>query len=142
MTTALGKVLLIDESDDRTSLAEALRRRGWIVETVSTGRLGIDAAMKNQPDIVVTELVLPEVQGLNYARTLRTCIEHDVLVVGITTELDALHAQARAAGFDEVRPKPVDVDGLHELLLSHRFPRSGRSDARATRKMEKLKPSS
>src|SRR5678815_711133 len=48
-------VLLIDDNDDqRSQLANALRERGWDVETARNGRLGLDAAARTQPSIVLT----------------------------------------------------------------------------------------
>jgi len=141
LTTYLGTVLVIDDDHDlRLSLAEDLRRLNWIVETAATGQTGIDAAMKGQPDIVITELALPDVQALSFARTLRSCIEDDALIVGITSTPAQLQADARTSGFDLVFAKPVDVDALQAALVAR--PAAKRLDddnARATTKMDRLK---
>ncbi len=119
MARLLGKVLLIDpDVDARTLLADGLRELRWVVETAATARMGIEAATMAQPDIVVTDLALPDVPSLNFARTLRTFIEHDIHVVGITDDFENVDRLARAAGFDDVFAKPCDVTAIHTRLLS------------------------
>ncbi len=136
----MGKVLLIDDDvERRTSLAEALRRHRWIVETANGGRAGLDAAMRDQPDVVVTDLILSDIASLSFARSLRTFIEHDVVIVGLANELEALHSQARAAGFDEVFAKPVDVDQLHARLVVGAVSNSPDLDERATSEIDRIR---
>jgi DNA-binding response OmpR family regulator len=107
------RVLLIDASDDQRSLlANALRARGWRVEIARNGKQGFDAAARVQPEIVVTELVLPDIRGFDFARSLRTAVEHDLLVIALTCIPEALHKQVLAAGFDHVVGKPFSVEQL------------------------------
>src|SRR3954454_13782416 len=83
----LGKGLVVYESlDDRQQLADALRGLHWLVEVAPTGELGIDAAMKQQPDVIIAQVANSGSLRVTYARTLRTCIEHDALIVGLTNE--------------------------------------------------------
>jgi DNA-binding response OmpR family regulator len=112
-----GRVLLIDDNDDqRGALATALRQRGWHVDTARTGRVGLDLAARNAPDVVLTELILPDTRGYQFARALRGAIEGDVRVIALTRLPPQLHAYALAAGFDHVEPKPVDLDTLIERM--------------------------
>jgi DNA-binding response OmpR family regulator len=137
--TYLGKVLLIDDDlARRLSLAEALRAQQWLVETATGGRAGLDAAMKAQPDAVVTDLVLSDIASLSFARSLRTFIEHDVVIVGLSAELETLDSQARAAGFDEVFTNPVDVAQLHAHLTGA-MNLTGDLDERATNEIERIR---
>jgi len=112
-------VLLIDDNDDqRSTLADALRERGWRVETARSGRIGLDVASRSQPSIVLTELILPDVRGFHYADALRGMVSHEMLVIALTRVSEQLHERARKAGFDYVQPKPVDVDELHQRMRS------------------------
>jgi CheY-like chemotaxis protein len=131
VTTYFGKVLVIDDAiDDRLSLAEQLRSLRWLTETAPNGRTGIDAAMKGQPDVVISAIVLPDVQGVHYARTLRSCIEHDIVIVGLGGHGDA-------PGFDIVFARPIDVGALHTWLLARVQPTDD-SERRPTTKIKKL----
>src|ERR1041385_4412873 len=111
------RVLVIDDNpDQRDALAGELMRRGWIVETASNARAGLDCASKCQPDVVLTELTLPDTRGFHFARALRSLIDHDVVLVGVTRLPLDQHDSARAAGFDEVHAKPIDLETLAKLL--------------------------
>jgi DNA-binding response OmpR family regulator len=115
MTSA--RVLLIDDNKDhRAALALALLARGWYVETAGTARAGLDLASKAPPDVVLTELILPDTRGYQFARALRSVIEHDVIVIALTRLPKVLHEQALAAGFDYVEGKPVHIDTLVEKM--------------------------
>ncbi|NVB84443.1 MAG: response regulator [Kofleriaceae bacterium] len=115
--TAIGRVLLIDDNDDhRGALASALRERGWTVDTARTARLGLDLATKSPPDVVLTELILPDARGYQFARALRSAIDGEVRVIALTRLPAQLHAHALAEGFDHVEAKPVNVDTLIEKM--------------------------
>jgi DNA-binding response OmpR family regulator len=130
----LGKVLLIDDSaEERMMLAEELRRSQWIVEAVANARVGVDAAMTGQPDVIVTTA-----QTKSLARTLRSCIDHDVVIVGLANLTAAERAAAIAGGFDEVFRKPVAASLLHDFLSARIGVRSATPD-RKTTKVTKLR---
>jgi len=113
------RVLLIDDNDDlRSQLADALRDRGWHVETARSGRLGLELAARTQPEVVLTELILPDVRGFHFASSLRSTVEYDLPVIALTRIPEQLHARARQAGFDIVHTKPIDVDELHASMTT------------------------
>ena len=115
---ALRRVLLVDDNDhQRSMLANALRSRGWSVEGARTGKQGLDLAVRCQPDLVVTELILPDVRGFQYARELRSAVEHELFVIALTRVPKELHGRALTSGFDHVQIKPFDVDDLHQRML-------------------------
>jgi DNA-binding response OmpR family regulator len=117
VATYLGKLLLIEKDFEvRMSIAEELRELRWLVETAASGQMGMEAATKGQPNVVITSLDLPDMPSVNFARSLRTFIEHDAFIVGITDALDRVTPEVRA-GFDEVVATPVDVSELHTRLL-------------------------
>ena len=107
------RVLIIDDNDDqRVALATALRQRGWHVDSARTGRLGLDLAARSMPDVVLTELILPDTRGYQFARALRGAMEREVRVIALTRLPKQLHAHALAEGFDHVEAKPFDLDAL------------------------------
>lgn len=113
------RVLLIDDNDDQRSLlANALRARGWRVDVARTGRQGLERAQLGQPDLVLTELLLPDVRAFNIARSLRSMVEHDLRVIALTRLPEQMHVRALKEGFDLVQCKPFDADALHERMLA------------------------
>lgn len=112
------RVLLIDDNDDQRSLlANVLRGRGWQITSVRGGREALEIAAREQPSIVLTELVLPDVRGLSFARSLRGTISESLHIIALTRIPEDLHVLARKAGYDHVKQKPVDVEALHTLML-------------------------
>ena len=111
-------MLIIDDNDDqRTALATALRQRGWHVDSARTARLGLDLAARSAPDVVLTELILPDTRGYQFARALKNTVEGEVRVIALTRLPKQLHAHALAEGFDHVEAKPVDVEVLIGMML-------------------------
>jgi two-component system, OmpR family, alkaline phosphatase synthesis response regulator PhoP len=65
--------LLIIEDDDNisTAIGEYFSRAGYAVSTAPDGLAGIEAAVKNRPDVVVLDLMLPKMDGLAVCKELR-----------------------------------------------------------------------
>ena len=66
------KVLVVeDELSLRESLAYNLKKEGYTVETVGDGRSALEAARRLKPDLLVLDVMLPELDGFEVARLLR-----------------------------------------------------------------------
>jgi DNA-binding response OmpR family regulator len=112
--SARGRVLLIDKIGDALdALVAGLRARSWEVDVAGTVQAAIECAIRSQPEAVVTELTLPDVKAHHFARTMRSCVEHDLVVVGVAHAPDAL---ATDAGCDAVFAKPIEIDQLAGYL--------------------------
>ena len=113
-----GRLLIIDgDRDARRSLATELRTRGWTVELASNGALGLDLVVRIQPEVVIVDLSVPDVDGLQLARTLRTLVEHDLVAIALTPADEDLSMRAVTAGYDAAIGKPIDIDALEEVLM-------------------------
>lgn len=110
-------VLLVDDDEAaRDELSRELCARGWNVIVASDVRTAVERAGDEQPFAIISELMLPDARGYNFARTLKTMVEHDVVVIGVT-QVDAREFEgALKAGFDVALEKPVDIETLHALL--------------------------
>src|SRR3569623_2113851 len=68
----MKKLLLLDDhATEARELASQLRARGWDVTIVASARAAFDAIPEVQPDAIITELALPDAQGLHVVRALR-----------------------------------------------------------------------
>jgi DNA-binding response OmpR family regulator len=109
-------VLIVDDEAACDRLARELCARGWNVIVATDVRTAVERAGDEQPFAIISELVLPDARGYNFARTLKTMVEHDVVVIGVT-QVDARQFDdALKAGFDVAFAKPVDIEALHALL--------------------------
>ena len=111
----------------RRASALAFQARGWGVETAPDLRSAIDKAMRQQPHVIVTELLLPDVQGFQFARALRSAVDDDVQIVALTRAAADVREQARHEGFDLAFAKPLDIDELdRHVRKTTRMPKLGR----------------
>ncbi len=120
----MPKILVIDDEPDvREFLATALRRAGYHVVAAANGREGIHACRRATVDLVITDLVMPEKEGLETIIELRR--EHpEVAVIAISggargsnrTYLNA----AELCGADRVFGKPIApgtlVAAVHDIV--------------------------
>ncbi|CAN5424722.1 response regulator transcription factor [soil metagenome] len=100
--------------DDETVLAEmvsmALRYEGWNITTAADGSSAVAAARKDRPDVVVLDVMLPDMSGLEVLRRLREQNPH--LPVLLLTAKDALEDRIAGltAGGDDYVTKPFSIE--------------------------------
>ncbi len=70
-TPKAGKVLLIDDDPDvRNTVRELLTEMGYDVQTANSGRAGLDMLDSAQPDLVIVDFAMPEMNGAEVARII------------------------------------------------------------------------
>ena len=109
-------ILIIDDSAVlRRSLRSALQQQPeWIVcGEAENGREGIDKALQLQPNVIVIDLIMPVMNGIEATRVLKRLLPATPLVM-FTTFTDAfLSKESLAAGVDALIPKS---DGAEPLI--------------------------
>lgn len=111
------RIVLIDDDDDaRELLSMLLGSDGHAIVEAATGAEGLDAVREHAPDLVLVDLDLPDVSGLDVARELRAegSRVHLVALTGRAHHAD--RSAATAAGFDHHVTKPVDLGRLRAYL--------------------------
>jgi DNA-binding response OmpR family regulator len=119
------KILVIDDAADLcTSLQERLTIEGYQVWTASDGRKGLQLYHNHSFDLVITDVLMPELDGLEVVRTLRrfsTTVPIIVMSGGGNRDLDFL-IEAKEFGATRTISKPFHPDKLvamiHALLSS------------------------
>lgn len=107
-------ILLID--DDITSLdlcAYLVEELGYEVERCTDGRRAIEFVREHTPDLVVVDLMMPEIDGQETVRQIRSLGLPYFPILAFTAVDDSeLHAAVRSVGCDEVLTKPCRPDKL------------------------------
>ena len=81
------RILVVDDEPKIVKLArDYLERSGYVVLTAGDGRTALSMARSEKPDMVVLDLNLPELDGLDVCRTLRR--ESDVPIIMLTARID------------------------------------------------------
>jgi len=112
-----GRVLIIEDDESlRDLLAEVLPRRGFTVETVATAAAGLEAVRVGDPDVVVTDLHLAGMDGIELCARLAEQRPHlPVVVITAFGSMDTAVAALRAGAWDFVT-KPFEMDLLVAAL--------------------------
>ena len=116
------RVLLVEDSDDvREALLELLELLGHVAEGVATGAEGVARTVAAGPDVVLVDVGLPDLDGLEVARRIRAALGPAPFLVAMTGHArDEDRAAALAAGFDLHLAKPVDVGVLERVVARGR----------------------
>jgi two-component system OmpR family response regulator len=107
------RVLLVEDDDDnRELMAEVLDAAGYEVVPVASGADGVRALSQGPVDVVVTDVGMPGIGGLEVARAAKRMAPRvPVVVVTGYAERDDI-TSARGREVDAVLVKPVDPDSL------------------------------
>lgn len=128
------KLLLIEDEEKIARFIELeLRHEGYQVEKAYNGRTGLELALSGSPDLILLDIMLPELSGLEVLRRLRR--ESDVPVIMLTAR-DAVMDKVSGldAGADDYITKPFAIE---ELLARIRvILRKKDRGARETRKLQ------
>lgn len=111
------KLLLVDDEDEfRQAASKTLSRRGFIVTEAASGEAGLTAIRLERPDIVILDLKMPGIDGIDTLQRIRK-IEPDLPVIILTGhgDLKAAMAGIHLEVVDFIQ-KPVDIDQLGERI--------------------------
>lgn len=112
-------MLIVDDNEDARNLyGWCMRAAGWVVGTASNGAEAVLVASVFAPDVIVMDLEMPVLGGIEAIRRLKSDEEtSDVPIVALTAYADeANRTAARAAGIVEFLAKPYEPDELRALL--------------------------
>ncbi len=111
------KVLVVDDEPLLVrSLARVLVREGHVVVTAAHGALALELLGTTTVDIVLSDVRMPVMDGVEFVRRLREVMATPPPVVLLTGYADTSDAELRAAGAIAVLGKPVEVGTLLETL--------------------------
>ena len=108
------KILIVeDNADTRELLARLLEMESFCVVTAEDGRAGLHKASLERPDLILTDVSMPNLSGIEMIRMLRGQPGFQRLkIVTITAYGKTVADQALAAGADRALPKPFEFDLL------------------------------
>jgi two-component system alkaline phosphatase synthesis response regulator PhoP len=139
MSASKGRILIVEDEKDLVRLIKYnLEKENFKVISTGDAESGLIAARKQKPDLIILDIMLPKMDGLEFLRTIRK--ESQVPVVLLTakrSELDRI--LGLKLGADDYVVKPFSVGELHarvEALLR----RAGSSSAPAASEADGKKP--
>ena len=107
-------LVIEDYSDSRVLLSSLLRGKGYKVIEAKDGKEGLLQANRVTPDLILMDLAMPEMDGIEATRRLRqrhALSETPIFVISAYTTAD-VKRDAIAAGCTEVFQKPLNIESL------------------------------
>lgn len=114
----MSKVLIVEDEENLAKFVGLeLKHEGYEVETVLDGRSGLDAALGNNYDVILLDLMLPELNGLEVARRLRETKKTPIIMM---TARDSVIDRVSGLdyGADDYLVKPFAIEELLARIRS------------------------
>lgn len=117
------KILVVDDSNDtREMMAKLLEMEAFTVITAEDGSAGLNIATAELPDLIITDINMPNLNGIEMIRQLRKRPGFEsVPIMAITAYGNGVAKEALEAGADRAATKPVQFNALaveiRELLF-------------------------
>jgi len=109
---AKTRVLVIDdEAQIRRALRGIFEARGYVVDVAEDARGALDALMNVTPDVVVLDLSLPDIDGIELCAQLRTWLSVPILVLSVRSD-ESDKIAALETGADDYLTKPFSAGEL------------------------------
>ncbi|MFN4263435.1 MAG: response regulator [Thioalkalivibrionaceae bacterium] len=131
----MTRLLLVEDNEmNRDMLSRRLKKRGFEVITAVNGVEGLARAGDADPDLILMDMSLPEIDGWEATRRLRADSRTRHLpVIALTAHaMEGERSRALEAGCDDFDTKPVELPRLLEKI--ERLLRDGRDDGSSPRK--------
>lgn len=113
------RILVIDDEEQiRRALRSVLQARHYTVDLAATGEEGLDIAIDRPPDLVVLDLTLPGMSGLEVAGELRAWYEGPIIVLSVR-DADVDKIAALDLGADDYLTKPFSAGELLARIRAH-----------------------
>ena len=108
------KILVVDDVPENVRLLEAvLVPRGYEVVTATDGRTALDLVETEEPDLILLDVMMPDLDGYAVCSSLRANDDTAVLpVIMVTSSIGQEKTKAIEAGADDFIPKPFNHDEL------------------------------
>src|SRR4051812_43623482 len=108
-----ARILVVDdEASARSGLEKLLKQEGYVVDTAESGAAALDVMAEHPVDVVVTDLKMPNMDGVALMKKLReTDAELPVIVVTAFSDVSSAVGAMRGGATDYLT-KPVDFDAL------------------------------
>lgn len=118
----MTKILYVEDNEDNIfMLTRRLSRRGYEVSVAKDGEEGIQKALSEQPDLILMDVVLPLLGGLEATRKLKSLPDtRQIPVIAVSSRaMSGDRDKALAAGCDDYHTKPIEFERLLETISAH-----------------------
>jgi two-component system KDP operon response regulator KdpE len=113
-----ARILLVDDEAQITRvLKTALSTQGYSLRIAANGVEGMQAVHEWRPDLVITDVSMPEMNGVELCREIRTVSQVPIIVLSVRNQ-DQVKVEALDAGADDYVTKPFSIQELQARVRS------------------------
>ncbi len=137
----MATVLLIeDDAEGRGATGELFLREGWQVLEAGDGDAGVELALREQPDLVLCDLLMPKSNGFQACRRIRQKLLRTKIIIISGRDYGVDRSSAIEAGADEYMVKPILWENLREVI-ERVLPADGQEPAGSEEVPDFIRPS-
>ena len=110
--------LIVEDDDDIREYIALSLENDYVVLTAANGKVGLDMAREQVPDIIVSDIMMPEMDGIEFCRTVKEDIRTSHIPVILLTAKDTILAQKEGyeSGADSYLMKPFSANLLKSRI--------------------------
>lgn len=115
------RILVVDDRwENRSVVAQLLGSLGFEIDEADNGRTALEQARRDRPDLIITDLAMPEMDGYELLQQLRQDPHLQTLPVLVSSASVSVEDRRRStiAGGDRFLPKPVRAEELYEAIAA------------------------
>jgi CheY-like chemotaxis protein len=112
-----NRILIVeDHPDTQQGLQQLLQLYGYHVLTATNGQQGLMKASAHLPDLIITDVMMPVMDGIEMVRQLRSSLAFRHTPIIVVSAYITKAAEAVQVGANDVLPKPIDPDLLVQRI--------------------------
>lgn len=113
------KILIVDDNlENQAVLVDLLSLLGFYIKAANNGREGLEKAIKWLPDVIITDLIMPEIDGFQLIQKLRQSPVLKEKLIIVTSACASEADKSLAVGSNAFLPKPIPIETLFDAALS------------------------
>src|SRR5256884_3243489 len=113
----MPRVLIIeDDAENRRLISDLFRRDDWNVLEANDGDAGVELALRDRPELILCDLLMPKSNGFQVCRTIREQLQPTKIIVVSGRDYGVDRTSALEAGADEYLLKPVTWELLSSTI--------------------------
>ncbi len=115
------KILIVDDKPvNRIVIAEVLNPLGFMIAEAENGQDGLNQTKEFQPDLIITDIAMPEMNGYEFARCIRQTYSATLAMIAASASVSQSdQSLAIAAGCNDFIEKPLDLEKLLRIVQKY-----------------------
>jgi CheY-like chemotaxis protein len=114
----MKKILIVEDIDLNIDLLEQILGEDYVLAVAKNGAAGIEMAERERPDLILMDISLPVVNGLDAARLIKAnrALTHIPIIAVTAHAMQGDRERALSSGCEDYLSKPIDEDQLFEKI--------------------------